>query len=308
MGVKKRKPKKRKQGKSFPILFLATAILSVCAIGVVAVLFLSQADRESSRDLIEEPAAPRAYPYPPIPYPEPRQKEPAPPAIEPAAPDAGLLAIVIDDIGYDLAVVDDLLSLGIPITFGVLPHCPYSVQSARRAHQAGHEVILHLPMEPHGYPERNPGEGALMTTMTEGEIILQLRENLLSVPHARGVNNHMGSRFMEDRERLVMVFSELKEQGLFFLDSRTTNRSEAREAALAVGIDLISRDIFVDNSRLTGETLAVLQGVAESNNRWNRLIVIGHPYESTTKALRKAIPELRDRGIELVHLSRMVEH
>ncbi len=282
------------------------AASSLCIIGVSLFLFFSDREKEPTEAVIGRhiPAEPI---LPPLPRPPPRTVTPELPGPE-TAPPAGLLAIVIDDIGYDLSFVDDLLSLDIPITFGVLPHCPYSVQAARRAHQAGHEVILHMPMEPYEYPLRDPGEGALLVTMTDRELRDMVQTNLRAVPHITGVNNHMGSRFMEDKDKLVLLFTELHRQGLFFLDSRTTTRSMAQEAAETTGIPFISRDVFADNCKNKDATVIVLKDAIENSQRWDSLVVIGHPYESTLQAIQRVLPALQERGIKPVHLSALLEH
>jgi len=304
------KKKRTKRHKASPRRFPFKAAQAVfIGIGILLVLYLLllQGEKISVEGDLEETVNPVPSPLE-IPYPDPVWERSKKPPTERVRPTAGQLAIVIDDIGYDLSIVDDLLSLNVPITFGVLPFCPYSEQSAVRAHVAGHEVILHLPMEPHERPGKNPGDGALLTDMTDREIKARLRENLRSVPYASGVNNHMGSRFMEEGDKLFIVFSELKKRDMYFLDSLTTEHSRAKETAAAAGIKLITRDIFLDNGKNEAETLVVLQNILDKNDNWNRLILIGHPYESTTEAIRKIIPEFKKRGIELVYLSQMVEH
>lgn len=216
------------------------------------------------------------------------------------------LAIVIDDIGYDLDAVERLLDLDIPLTLSVLPYCPYSEAAARRAHQAGREVMLHIPMEPKGHPKKNPGEGALLLTMTHQEIEDALARAMDSVPFIAGANNHMGSLFMEDRENVQTVLAVLKKQDLYFLDSVTTSRSKGKQAALATGIRYGARDIFIDNSHETEDTCTSILNVINERNNWETLIAIGHPYQSTVTALRQMLPDLQKRGIAIVPLSEIM--
>ncbi len=216
------------------------------------------------------------------------------------------LAIVIDDIGYDLDAVERLLDLDIPLTLSVLPYCPYSEAAARRAHQAGREVMLHIPMEPKGHPKKNPGEGALLITMTHQEIEDALARAMDSVPFIAGANNHMGSLFMEDKEKVHTVLAALKKQGLYFLDSVTTSESKGRQAALATGIRYGARDIFIDNSHETEDTCTSILNVINERNNWETLIAIGHPYKSTVTALKQVIPDLQEKGIAIVPLSEII--
>jgi len=216
------------------------------------------------------------------------------------------MAIVIDDMGYDLLVLDEILEIDAPITVSVLPNLPHSVTVARKANKAGREVILHLPMEPDGYPEKRPGSGALFLRMDRGEIIDQLEKDIMDIPHISGVNDHMGSKFMEDEEKVEIVLDQLKKRGLFFLDSLTTKNSKGIQVARKIGLRHVGRDIFLDNNCDFKETLDILNRIAEKQNNWKTMVIIGHPHESTIQAIRKTLPVFRNRKIHIVSLSELV--
>ena len=218
------------------------------------------------------------------------------------------MAIIIDDVGYDLAALSAIVALDTPITVSILPHCPYSIESAHRARNAGNEVMLHLPMEPHGYPTVNPGEGALLVSMSEAEIRSQTEKNIQAVPFISGVNNHMGSRFMECEKQVSVVFDELQKQGLFFLDSGTTKDTKGRAVSATAGIPYAKRDIFLDNGHNLDETVELLRHLIEKRDAWNTLIVIGHPYHSTVRALEATLPLIKEHGIDVVTLSNIIEN
>ena len=218
------------------------------------------------------------------------------------------LAIVIDDIGYDDSAIEKLLTFDIPITFSILPYCPYSEVAARKARRAGREVILHIPMEPQGYPEKNPGEGALLISMTRQEIEDEIQHAIDSVPFISGANNHMGSRFMADEEKLEVVLAELKKRDLYFLDSVTTTQSKGKTAARKIGIAYGTRDIFIDNSHETEETATTLKHIIKKQDKWETLIAIGHPYKSTLAAIEQVLPELKKNRIKVVPLSEIIRH
>ena len=120
-----------------------------------------------------------------------------------------LVAIIIDDMGFDYGMASKFLKLKSPFAFSVLPHSPFQKKIASSAHEQGREVLLHLPMEPIEYPETDPGEGALLSTMTPDQLIGQLKRNLNVVPFVVGVNNHMGSKLTQDAARMRQVFTVL---------------------------------------------------------------------------------------------------
>lgn len=222
-------------------------------------------------------------------------------------PEAGnRIAIVIDDMGYDLRVLDEILRIDAPITLSVLPHLSHSVLIAERAGKAGREVILHLPMEPYGYPEKNPGEGALLLHMSRDELVAELESDIANIPGISGANNHMGSRFMEDEEKVAIVLNRLKERGLFFLDSLTTRQSKGIQVAGKIGLRHVERDVFLDNHCDFEKALAILNRIAEKKDSWHTIVIIGHPYESTIQAIEKSLPIFRERNINIVPLSDLV--
>jgi len=217
------------------------------------------------------------------------------------------IAILIDDIGVDLAPVRNLLKVDAPICFAILPHTPRSIEAAELIHKAGRDVLLHLPMEPQSYPESKPGPGSLFTTMNEKEIRQILNEDLKSVPYISGVNNHMGSRFTEDEEKLAVVMKELKSKGLFFIDSLTTPRSKAGRVSREIGIPFATRQIFIDNGQDYEKTCQNLLAVLNSKKGSHcNLILIGHPYSNTISALNRVVPELKSQGVEIVPVSSLV--
>ena len=217
------------------------------------------------------------------------------------------VVIIIDDIGYDMKPVRDLLRIDADITFAILPLLSHSREAAEMLHKAHRETLLHLPMEPLSYPKDKPGSGALFTDMNESEIIFQLEKNLASVPYATGVNNHMGSKFMTDEAKLTPVFKQLKKKDLFFIDSRTTPSSKTTWVAEKVHLTTASRRVFLDNERDYDKIYRIMMDVAESPAGKSPLIVIGHPYPETIRAVRDACKVFREKGISIVPASKLVK-
>ncbi|NPV05593.1 MAG: divergent polysaccharide deacetylase family protein [Syntrophaceae bacterium] len=295
--------KRRKKRRSTESLGtrLSLILLVACITGLIALWLIPEGGRQDG--------AP-----PPPPSKEPAGKTPR------AAPDrhgtvpsgekgtAGKrVAIVIDDIGHDPDALGKLLAIKAPLAFSVLPHAPHARSCADAIHRAGREVLLHLPMEPHGWPERDPGRGALFASMTASEIRRTLLEDLQAVPHAKGVNNHMGSKFMEDREALRVVFGVLRDRGLYFVDSRTTEASVARELAAEQALRFAERDLFLDEAEDPSRAAMRLERLLDSRDARSELLLIGHPYPETVSALEEAVPRLSAAGIRFVPLSELVE-
>jgi polysaccharide deacetylase 2 family uncharacterized protein YibQ len=217
------------------------------------------------------------------------------------------MAIVIDDLGGENKISQELLRWDLPITFSILPFTPYSKILAEEAHRKGKEVILHLPMEPRGYPQVKPGEGVLLEEMDEAKLLRQLSRDIEAVPYIKGVSNHMGSRLMEDPEKIKIVFSELKRRGLFFLDSRTTPQTVGLEVAQSVGVKAMERSLFIDHSSDQKEIKRKLERLIQFSLSTGKAIGIGHPHPTTLKSLKEMIPKMKAKGIEIVPLSAVME-
>jgi uncharacterized protein len=282
-----------KRFKRFPFL---TVIIAAALIAAV-VIFLERSDRRNERIAIPEgrKTEPREKALKPMP---PEQKQPE------TESGGGRLAVIIDDIGYDLPLVEELVRIKAPVAFAILPHTPHAREAARIIHAAGKEILLHLPMEPHSYPTDNPGEGALFTDMDEGEIRRRLEADLAAVPYVSGVNNHMGSRFMEDEARLAVVMQELSKRGLFFVDSLTTRDSRGRSAAARAGVRFAARTVFIDHTPGYAAALANLAHPAgRGRDAEKPRLLIGHPRPDTVRALREAQPLWQKEGIRMIPLS-----
>ena len=217
------------------------------------------------------------------------------------------IAIVIDDLGGKDKISEELLRWDLPITFAILPFTPFSKRLAGKAHRRGKEVILHLPMEPWGYPQIRPGEGVLLKEMDEERLLRQLTKDIEAVPHITGVSNHMGSRLMEDSEKMKIVLSELKRRGLFFLDSRTTPQTIGLQVAQSVGLKAMERSIFIDNSPTEEDIKQQLEQLIQLSLSRGKAIGIGHPHPSTIQSIKEMIPKIKEKGIEIVPLSEVME-
>lgn len=221
----------------------------------------------------------------------------------------GHLAIVIDDVGRELHVFEQLLSLRFPLTFSVLPGSVFAsgvqvrLQADRRRHR---EVLLHLPMEPEDAALMRSDVELRETFLQTTDDALTLRKKtqaaLAAVPSAVGVNNHMGSRLTTDRSAMDAVMSELARRRVFFLDSRTTADTVAMEAAAEAEVPTGSRHIFLDHEPGTAAIARALEQAAERAMR-EPTIAIAHPTPEVVEVLTRALPRLRAQGVGIYPLS-----
>ena len=215
------------------------------------------------------------------------------------------LAIIIDDIGYDETIAQKFLDLDAVLTFSILPHSTHDKRIAKLAHSKGFDVMLHLPMEPNEYPLINPGPGVLLTSMSPGQLIDQLNEDLDAVPFIKGVNNHMGSKMTTIAPQLHLIFSILKKRNLYFIDSRTTADTLCGPSAQLLQLPFAQKDVFIDHipgPDFIREQIHRLIKIAGSHGE---AVGIAHPHTTTYEVLREMLPELKEKTI-LVGASHIV--
>ena len=214
------------------------------------------------------------------------------------------IALVIDDLGFNRRAAAAINRLSGPLTLAFLPYAPKLDEQTRAARAAGHELLVHVPMEPGG--REWPGPDALTSELAPAELITRLRSQLRSFRGFVGINNHMGSLLTTDPERMAIVMAELRRLGLLFLDSRTSPQSVAARAAAHLGVPHAERDVFIDNDLGHASVLRQLERAERIARFHGHAVAIGHPHDVTLEALKTWLPKLETRGIALVPISAIV--
>jgi polysaccharide deacetylase 2 family uncharacterized protein YibQ len=210
------------------------------------------------------------------------------------------IAIVIDDLGNDRDALERIAAWRYAVAGAVLPGLPDSADAARHLARSGKEVLLHLPMEPDGYPGVRPGPGVVLRSDSDERIAEIVALDLESVPGAVGVNNHMGSAATADPRVMRAVVRVLADRGLFLLDSRTTEASVARRMAEEISLPAVSRRVFLDSVPTADAIDRSFRELLTRARKDGSAIAIGHPYPATMAMLERELPRLEEKGIELV--------
>ena len=221
--------------------------------------------------------------------------------------DAPMIAVVIDDMGLDVRRSDEASALPAPVTLAWLPYARKLGEQTQKARANGHELLVHMPMEPEEAGE-NPGPDALLTGLSPAEIQRRTRKNLAAFDGFVGINNHMGSKFTQDTGLLGVVMGELKKRSLMFLDSRTAPATQAETVAENTGIPATHRDVFLDNTATAEAVDAQLAQLEAVARRKGMAVAIGHPHDATIAALARWIPEVKSRGFQIVPITTIVRY
>lgn len=211
---------------------------------------------------------------------------------------APAISIVIDDLGDVPGAARDVIALPGAVACAFLPQSPHTRRLAEQAHAAGKPVMVHLPLEPLSGPVHPLAVRATTPADLRRRQLLQL---MASVPHARGVNNHQGSRATEDRGQMHWLMNELSAVGIdYFVDSATSPRSQAYRLARAYGLPATRRKVFLDNEPTPAAVRAEFDRLLAIARRDGGALAIGHPHAATLAVLRERLPQLQAQGIELI--------
>lgn len=216
------------------------------------------------------------------------------------------IAIIIDDLGYQLEAGRRAIQLPGPITFAVLPGTPHSHRLAEFAHDRGKEVLMHLPLEAVNY-EGAVEPGGITLDMSHDVFRATFANAIETVPYAVGVSSHRGSLLTRHPGHMAWLMQEISARdGLFFIDSYTTPESIALKVAAEEGVSATRRDVFLDHDRSVEAVARELERLKAMARRKGHAVAIGHPFPETLQVLERELPKLAAEGIELVTISALL--
>ena len=221
--------------------------------------------------------------------------------------DLPAISIIIDDLGYTYQRDMRIANLAAPITCAILPHTPYGVMVAERAHRLHKEILLHQPMQAIDNWD-DLGPGAVSLDMDAAQFQAIIRDNLNSIPHVTGINNHMGSLLTRHPGHMSWLMEVLEQrEDLFLVDSFTTSASVVGQIANEYWIPNIRRDIFLDNERSIEHITAQFNKLLTTARKNGYALAIGHPYPQTITVLENLLPKLAKKGYHIVPVSTLLK-
>ena len=219
------------------------------------------------------------------------------------------VALIIDDFGNNMRGTEEILNLPIPLTIAVMPFLPSTKKDAELAHQKKHDVIVHMPMEPMRGAKSWLGPGALMSNLSDEEIRNRVNKAIDDVPHAIGMNNHMGSKITQNPRIMRIVLQVCKERGLFFIDSKTSYRSIVGQDAHDLQVPYIENMVFLDDVHTSSHITKQLRLISEKVKQNEVCVAIGHVGpggKKVAQAIRNYLPQLQKEAT-IMQVSRMVK-
>ena len=219
---------------------------------------------------------------------------------------AKLASIIIDDIGNSYEHGQTIINFPAPITLAILPQTRFARKLATQAHNSNKEVMLHLPLQ--SIEHHKPTPGTLKLHMTQQQFTQQLKDNIASVPHISGINNHMGSLLTQHPGHMDWLMAEVaKHDDVYFVDSRTSNKSVVTEMATSHQVPNLVRDVFLDPDFKPETIRRQFDRFIELVKKNGHAIAIAHPHPVTLSFLKQNLDKFAENGIEIVPVSKLLE-
>jgi hypothetical protein len=228
-------------------------------------------------------------------------------ANEPPPPRKAVIAVVIDDLGNSMQEGRRIIALPGPVACSILPHTIDGPHIADLAHAADKEVLLHLPMQ--SVADMPLGSGGITLEMTEGEIRATVADDLASIPHLAGMNNHEGSLITQHPGDMAWILQTLHATGqqFYYIDSYTSADSVAYQIAREQGVPAARRNVFLDDVNTEDAVREQWQRLVSIARHKGFALAIGHPRSATLKVLEEELPKLADANLTLVSPSEIVK-
>ncbi len=214
------------------------------------------------------------------------------------------IALLIGGMGLNESLTRTAIDKLPPeVSLGFAPYGENLQQQANLARSRGHELYVHLPMEPFGYPSIDPGPRTLLTSVPPAKNIDSLHWHLSRFTGYAGVTNYLGSQFASNNDAISPILKELGKRGLIYVDDGTKGLSRATQLARILGLDARSAVIALDGDGSPASVMAALQQLEANARHSGFAIATGSGLPATIEAINQWAQGLAGRNILLVPVS-----
>jgi len=225
-----------------------------------------------------------------------------------ARDDRPKIAVVVVGLGLSRAATEAAIRrLPPPITLAFDAYAPDLDIWAAAAREAGHELLVGLPMESSAFPVRDPGPRALLTTLPSGDNIRRMESVLGQLTGYVGVLGQHGSAFSARSENIRPVLTALKGRGLMYVDSTEGDETVAPKIATEIGLPRAFVDLVVDaepSKAGIDENLSRLESLVRERAV---VVAVARPYPVTVERLRAWAATLESKNLVLAPVSAVAD-
>ncbi len=223
-----------------------------------------------------------------------------------ADPGAEIAFIVTDLDGSPIKLYRAFMKSPVLFSVALRPDKSDAGRVGREVRQENHEVLLHLPMEPKGYPRVDPGKDAILLDLSRIEIEDRITRCLSAVGPVQGVVSRLGSAALNDPDVMRAVLDELKRRDLPFIDAHTSGSSMVEEIGEETGARTFPVSASLDDDKGTAASVrARVREIAADAVQKGSIVVMVRPSALVLDVLESELPKMKAQGIALVPISRV---
>ena len=192
------------------------------------------------------------------------------------------------------------------VTLAFAPYGNSLDRWTQEARKSGHEIMLQLPMEPIGYPEKNPGKHTLLRDAGPIENIANLHWLMSRFTNYVGIINYLGGGFLADPAAMKPVFDEIADRGLLFVDDGTVRNSQSDESAANSLLPYAASQIRLDVIRDRSKIAQSLENLAKEAKRTGLAIGYANAFPESIAMIAQFAGNAGAKGIEITPVTSAV--
>jgi polysaccharide deacetylase 2 family uncharacterized protein YibQ len=214
------------------------------------------------------------------------------------------IAILVFGLGLSTTPTEtSIKDLPPAVSLAFEPYARHLPDWVARAREAGHEILLTVPMEPADYPRQDPGPYTLLTSLDAKENVRRLDWVLSRAVGYVGIANIKGARFTGSRKDLLPVLEEVRKRGLMFVDGRTAEQSAADSLSQPMALPHVVSDRMLDADAARETIDRRLSELEEVARRRGTALGVGYVYPVTVARVVVWAKTLEQKGLVLAPVS-----
>ncbi len=225
-----------------------------------------------------------------------------------AGDDRPRIAVIVTGLGLSQAATEAAIKrLPGAITLAFDPHATGLDDWVPMAREAGHEILLSLPMEPARFPFEDAGPYALKATLSAEDNLSRLEFLLSRLAGYVGVLSETESKLDNADDSLRPVLQALSARGLMFVGALTEEPVATSKVAREVNLPRVFNDLVLDKDPAKAAVDARLAELEVIVRKRAVAVATAAPYPSTIERLAAWAAGVGDRNLVLVPVSALAD-